>query len=66
MGCAMKQAGVSSTLLVVVLLAGRAIVKAQQPTKIPGIGFLIVTSPSAIAARPETFRQGSAELGYVM
>src|SRR5438094_1201024 len=40
-------------------------VKAQQPTKIPRIGFLSATSPSAIAARVEAFRRGLRELGYV-
>ena len=38
---------------------------AQQPTKIPRIGFLIATSPSVIAARIDAFRQGLRELGYV-
>ena len=40
-------------------------VEAQQPTKIPRIGFLIGTSPTANAARVEAFRQGLRELGYV-
>src|SRR6476646_2634076 len=37
----------------------------QQPTKVPRIGFLIGSSPSANAARIEAFRQGLRELGYV-
>ena len=37
----------------------------QQPTKIPRIGFLMGTSPSAVSARIEAFRQGLRELGYV-
>ena len=32
--------------------------EAQQPTKIPRIGFLGLNSPSSNAARIETFRQG--------
>src|SRR5438094_10453609 len=40
-------------------------VKAQQPKKVPRIGFLSATSPSAIAARVEAFRRGLRELGYV-
>jgi putative ABC transport system substrate-binding protein len=40
-------------------------VEAQQPTKIPRIGYLAGTSPSAIATRTEAFRQGLRELGYV-
>jgi putative tryptophan/tyrosine transport system substrate-binding protein len=39
--------------------------EAQQPGKIPGIGYLIATSPSVIAARIDAFRQGLHELGYV-
>ena len=39
--------------------------EAQQPTKIPRIGFLAATSPSAISTRIEAFRQGLGELGYV-
>jgi putative ABC transport system substrate-binding protein len=40
-------------------------IEAQQPTKIPRIGFLAATSPSAISTRIEAFRQGLGELGYV-
>src|SRR5262245_47187124 len=39
--------------------------RAQQPTKVPRIGFLGGSSPSAISARIEAFRQGLRELGYV-
>jgi putative tryptophan/tyrosine transport system substrate-binding protein len=39
--------------------------EAQQPTTIPRIGFLITSSPSAIATRMDAFRQGLRELGYV-
>src|SRR5882724_791070 len=38
---------------------------AQQPTKIPRIGFLGTASPSTVSARVEAFRQGLRELGYV-
>jgi putative ABC transport system substrate-binding protein len=38
---------------------------AQQPVKIPRIGFLTGSSLSAVAARTEAFRQGLRELGYV-
>jgi putative ABC transport system substrate-binding protein len=40
-------------------------IQAQEATKIPRIGFLIGSSPSANAARIESFRQGLRELGYV-
>ena len=39
--------------------------EAQQPTKVPRLGFLNAGSPSAIAARLEAFQQGLRELGYV-
>jgi len=42
-----------------------AVATAQQPAKIPRIGFLIAASTSANAARNEAFRQGLRELGYV-
>jgi putative ABC transport system substrate-binding protein len=39
--------------------------EAQQPGKLPRIGFLSTLSFSAMADRIETFRQGLRELGYV-
>jgi putative ABC transport system substrate-binding protein len=39
--------------------------EAQQTTKIPRIGFIIGTAPSAVVARTEAFRKGLRELGYV-
>src|SRR5215510_5866790 len=39
--------------------------EAQQPAKVPRIGYLSTNSLSAIAARAEAFRQGLRELGYV-
>jgi putative ABC transport system substrate-binding protein len=39
--------------------------EAQQPIRIPRIGFLSSVSPSTIATRTEAFRQGLRELGYV-
>src|SRR6266568_9486146 len=62
---AMRKAGVLSILFVVVLLAFAVIAEAQQPTKIPRIGFLAAVSLSANSARFEAFRQGLRELGYV-
>ena len=38
---------------------------AQQPAKVARIGFLEASTPSAIAARIDAFRQGLRELGYV-
>jgi len=48
--------------LVMTLAMGGAVAKAQQPAKIPRIGYLGSTSASA---RTEAFRQGLRELGYV-
>jgi putative ABC transport system substrate-binding protein len=47
------------------LLALSVSVEAQQPTKIPRIGFLSATPLSTISPRIEALRQGLAELGYV-
>jgi len=61
----MKMAAVSSILFVLVLFAVAVIAEAQQPTKIPRLGYLGYGSPSTIPARIEAFRQGLRELGYV-
>ena len=42
-----------------------AVAQAQQPTKVPRIGYLAVNSLSDNAARIDAFRQGLRELGYV-
>ncbi|MBI3064897.1 MAG: ABC transporter substrate-binding protein [Deltaproteobacteria bacterium] len=42
-----------------------AVAEAQQPARIPRIGYVVGASPSAISARIEAFRQGLRELGYV-
>ena len=51
-------------IVVVIAMCGAAAL-AQQPKKIPRIGFLSATSLSTISARIEGFRQGLRELGYV-
>ena len=56
----MKRAAVPSILVVVVLLALGVTAEAQQPTKIPRIGYL-----GGTPARTGAFRQGLRELGYV-
>jgi putative ABC transport system substrate-binding protein len=38
---------------------------AQQPKKIPHVGYLTISSLTSNAARNEAFRQGMRELGYV-
>ena len=42
-----------------------AVAFAQQPTKIPRIGFLAGVALPALSSRIEAFRQGLRELGYV-
>ena len=48
-----------------VLFLGLSAAEAQQPKKIPRVGYLAAASPSADAPRLEAFRQGLRELGYV-
>ena len=51
--------------LCAMLFALCASADAQQPTKIPRIGYLNISSPSASNLRAEAFRQGLREIGYV-
>src|SRR5215471_18363165 len=53
-----------ASLFTLLFLAAATFAEAQQPTKIPRIGYLI-GSLSAAAASTEAFRQGLRELGYV-
>src|SRR5262245_8516329 len=39
--------------------------EAQQPTKVPRIGYLVAAPPPAVSARIEAFRQRLREIGYV-
>ena len=52
-------------LLATLFLANVSLADAQQPKKVPRIGYLAGASSSAIAFRTEAFRQGLRELGYV-
>ncbi len=61
----MKKAAASSILVSLVLLAVVVIAEAQQPKKVPRIGYLGATAPSNISARIEAFRQGLRDLGYI-
>ena len=51
-------------LCALVLFALSSWVNAQQPTKVPRIGFLSASSPSSVSVRVDAFRQGLRELGY--
>ena len=50
-------------LITVLLITG--LVEAQQPAKVPRVGFLTGAPLSSQSARNEAFRQGLRELGYV-
>src|SRR4029434_9895000 len=52
-------------LLATLFLANVSLAEAQQPAKVPRIGFLSSLSPAAVSARMDAFRQGLRELGYV-
>ena len=61
----MKRVGRSSIVVAAVMLTVAMVANAQQPTKVPWIGYLSSDSPSTIAVRIEAFRQGLRELGNV-
>jgi putative tryptophan/tyrosine transport system substrate-binding protein len=54
-----------SILLIIATVGVGEMVQAQQPAKIPRVGFLAGVSASTISARTDAFRQGLRELGYV-
>ena len=61
----MKKAAMPSILVVVVLLAVAVIATAQQPKKVPRIGYLSAADPTRESARSEAIRQALRELGYI-
>jgi putative tryptophan/tyrosine transport system substrate-binding protein len=61
----MKRAAVSSILVAVVLLAVAAIAAAQQPKKVPRIGYLSNTDSAREFDRAEAIRLALRELGYM-
>jgi len=60
----LRKTALASILFAGAVLAAAAIAEAQQPKKIPRIGYLAATSLSANAVLIEAFRQGLRELGY--
>jgi putative ABC transport system substrate-binding protein len=60
----MRKAALLSILIVVVQLAVEVIAEAQQPKKVPRVGYLTGATPDGISVRTEAFRQGLRELGY--
>jgi putative ABC transport system substrate-binding protein len=61
----MKKAAVPSILVVVVLVAVAVIAEAQQPKKVPRIGYLSSFDAARDSARAEAIRLALRELGYV-
>src|SRR5439155_6201830 len=68
-GCGNSQSEIYNSkfllFLCAVLFALSFPAEAQQPTKVPRIGYLSGPSLSSISARTDAFRQGLRELGYV-
>jgi putative tryptophan/tyrosine transport system substrate-binding protein len=61
----MKRAAVPSILVVVVLLAVAVIVEAQQPKKVPRVGYLSGFEPARESTRAEGIRLALRELGFL-
>src|SRR5262245_42700452 len=61
----MNKRKLGSFVLCTMLFALWLPAEAQQPKKIPRIGFLAAVSASAISDRTDAFRQGLRELGYL-
>jgi putative tryptophan/tyrosine transport system substrate-binding protein len=61
----MKKAAVPSIIIAVVLLALGVIAEAQQPKKVPRIGFLDSSTASGMAVLLEAFRQEMSKLGWI-
>ncbi len=61
----MKKAAVPSILVAVVLLALGVIAEAQQPKKVPRIGYLATSDAATESARAEAIRLALRELGYI-
>jgi putative tryptophan/tyrosine transport system substrate-binding protein len=62
-GEAMKN--IVSILLIIATVGVGAVATAQQPAKVPRIGFQLDAPVSAVASRIEAFRQGLRDLGYI-
>jgi putative tryptophan/tyrosine transport system substrate-binding protein len=61
----MKKAAVPSILIAVVLLAVTVIAEAQQPKKVPRIGYLSSADAARESTRSEVIRRALRELGYI-
>jgi putative ABC transport system substrate-binding protein len=61
----MKKAAVPSILVIVVLLAVGVTAEAQQPKKVPRIGYLSSSDPATESTRAEAVRLALRERGYI-
>jgi putative tryptophan/tyrosine transport system substrate-binding protein len=61
----MKKATGPSILVAVVLLAVGVIADAQQPKKVPRIGYLLTGNAASVSARAEGIRMALRERGYI-
>jgi putative tryptophan/tyrosine transport system substrate-binding protein len=61
----MKKAAVRSIIVVVVLLVLGVIADAQQPKKVPRIGYLSSIDAARDSGRAEAIRLALRELGYI-
>ena len=61
----MKKAAVPSILVAVVLLALGVIADAQEPKKVPRIGYLSSQDPASESIRSEPIRAALRDLGYI-
>jgi len=61
----MNKVAVPSFLVAVMLLAGAVLAEAQQPAKIPRIGYLSNADPATDSARAGGLRLALRELGYI-
>jgi putative tryptophan/tyrosine transport system substrate-binding protein len=61
----MKKAAVPLILIAVVLLVLGVTAEAQQPRKVPRIGYLSIGDPATESTRAEAFRLALRELGYI-
>jgi ABC-type uncharacterized transport system substrate-binding protein len=61
----MRKSGVLSILVALAVLAVGVIADAQQPKKVPRVGYLSSADPASESARSEPFRLALRELGYI-
>ena len=62
----MKKTGVLSILIAVALVAVGVVVDAQQPKKVPRIGYLSNADPATDSARAERLRLALRERDYII